>query len=61
MNKQTLLLQIVLAVAGCCLGAYVGQELIGDSALGWAATGAITAGFCAPLFKTLIAWRQRRG
>jgi len=60
MTKSSLAIKIVLALIGCFLGAFVGQELLGGGALGWAATGAIVAGFCAPLFKTLIAWRQGR-
>lgn len=60
MSTSQLALEIVLAVIGCCLGAYVGQELLGGGAIGWAVTGAIAAGFCAPLFKTLMAWRPSR-
>ena len=60
MTPSSLAIKIVLAVIGCFLGAYIGQELLGGAALGWTVTGAIVAGFCAPLFKTLIAWRQSR-
>ena len=60
MTKSSLATKIVLAVVGCFLGAYVGQELLGGGALGWTATGAIVAGACYPLFRTLLAWRQSR-
>lgn len=58
MTKSSLALKIVLAVIGCVLGAYVGQELIGGGALGWAATGAIVAGFCYPLYKVVMERRR---
>lgn len=60
MTTSSLAIKIVLALIGCFLGAYVGQELLGGVALGWAATGAIVAAFCYPLFQTLLAWRQNR-
>jgi Zn-dependent protease with chaperone function len=59
-TKSSLVIKIVLAVVGCFLGVYVGQELVGGGALGWTATGAIVASFCHPLFQTLLALRQSR-
>lgn len=44
----------VLALIGCFLAAYVGDELLVGGALGWIVGGAILAGFCAPLFKALM-------
>lgn len=49
----------VLALAGCLLAAYVGDELLGGEALGWIVGGMILAGSCAPLFKALTE-RNRR-
>lgn len=49
-----------LALVGCFAAAYIGQELVGGGALGWAAGGAILAGTCAPLFKTLMERRARK-
>lgn len=60
MSITSLAWKIALALIGCVLGAYVGQGLIGGGALGWAATGAIVAGFCYPLYKTLMAHRATR-
>ncbi len=60
MTTSSLAIKIALALAGCFLGAYVGLELVGDSALGWAVTGAIVAAFCYPLFQALLARRQNR-
>jgi hypothetical protein len=59
-TKSSLAIKVVLALVGCFLGAYVGQELGGGNALGWTATGAIVARFRYPLFQTLLAWRQSR-
>jgi hypothetical protein len=59
-TNASLAIKIVLALIGCFLGAYVGQELVGGGALGWTVTGAIVAGLCYPLFQTLLAWRQSR-
>jgi len=50
----------VLALIGCGVGAYVGQELLGGQALGWTVGGAIVAGCCAPLFTSLIEWRKQK-
>lgn len=41
-------------------GAYLGQEILGGGAIGWAVTGAVVAICCAPLFKTLMAARSVR-
>lgn len=60
MPVTTTLWQILLALAGCFGGAYLGQELLGGGAIGWAITGAIVALCCAPLFKSLMAERARR-
>ena len=47
-----------LALAGCMAAAYVGDEVLGGSALGWAAGGAILAACCYPLFRTLLDRRR---
>jgi hypothetical protein len=38
---KDLIWKAALALIGCIVGAYVGQELLGGSALGWIVTGAI--------------------
>lgn len=50
----------LLAGVGCIAAAYVGDELLGGEALGWILGGAILAGFCAPLFKALLARNAER-
>ena len=60
MSVKSLAWKIALALVGCFAGAFVGQELIGGGALGWAATGGIVAACCYPLFKTLMASRAGR-
>jgi len=60
MSVTTILWQAPLALAGCFGGAYLGQELLGGGAIGWAVAGAIVALCCAPLFKSLMARRARR-
>lgn len=60
MTTSSLAIEIALALVGCFLGAYIGQELVGGGALGWTVTGAIVAAFCYPLFQTVLAWRQSR-
>ncbi|MGQ4274521.1 hypothetical protein [Terrihabitans sp. B22-R8] len=49
-----------LALIGCMLAAYVGDEVLGGGALGWTIGGAILGGTCAPLFKTLLAINAAR-
>lgn len=61
MSMSGLIWKGLLALIGCFAAAYVGQELLGGEALGWAAGGAILAVTAGPLFKTLIEWRNRRG
>lgn len=60
MSVTTILWQVPLALAGCFGGAYLGQEVLGGGAIGWAATSAIVAPCCAPLFRSLMAQRTRR-
>ena len=50
----------VLSIAGCVAAAYVGQELMGGGALGWAMGGAILTVSSAPLFTALLARHARR-
>jgi hypothetical protein len=60
MSMGVLIWKGMLALIGCIASAYVGQELLGGGALGWAAGGAILAVTCGPLFTTLLEWRKRR-
>jgi len=48
----------MLALIGCLVAAYVGDELLGGGALGWIAGGAILAPTCFPLFRTLMDRRK---
>lgn len=57
---MTMIWQILFALAGSFGGAYLGQEILGGGAIGWAVTGAVVAICCAPLFKTLMAARSVR-
>ena len=50
----------ILALIGCMAAAYVGDELLGGEAVGWIVGGAILGGFCAPLFKALLARNAAR-
>jgi hypothetical protein len=59
-TPRSWMIKCVLAMIGCFLGTYVGQEVIGGGALGWTAGGAIIGGFCQPLFKSLLARNKRR-
>lgn len=60
MPIMTILWQVMLALAGCFGGAYLGQEVLGGGVIGWSATGAIVAVCCAPLFRSLMAHQARR-
>jgi len=60
MSRTTLLWQLALALAGCFGGAYLGQEVLAGGAVGWSATGGIVAFSCAPLFRSLLAYRARQ-
>lgn len=58
MNSSSLIVKVLLALIGCIAGAYVGDDLLGGGALGWAIGGVIVAGCVAPLFQTLLSWRE---
>jgi hypothetical protein len=52
--------KIALALLGCVMGAFVGDKLMGGSAVGWVMAAVVVSAACYPMFKILIERNRSR-